>query len=184
MPHPDAQPLPDAVALRLAGEADLPGIMAIYNDAVLHTTAIWNDHVVDLDNRRAWLADRAARNHPVLVAVRDGAVLGYASYGDWRLIDGFRRSKELSIYVEAGARGLGLGKALLAALEAEARARGVHVLIGCIDASNTASMKLHAQAGFRLVGIHREVGEKFGRRLDLACMEKMLGAPGEAPPAA
>lgn len=162
------------LTIRDATEADLPAIMAIYNDAVLNTTAIWNDHVVDLDNRRAWLADRHQRHHPVLVAVRGDEVLGYASYGDWRLIDGFRHTKELSIYVDAAARGLGLGRALLAALIKVASARRIHVLIGCIDATNTASLRLHEQAGFHLVGIHREVGEKFGRWLDLACMERRL----------
>src|SRR5262249_30722601 len=74
--------------VRPATEADLPAILAIYNDAVLNTTAIWNDSVADLDNRRQWFNARAALNYPVLVAADDGAILGYASFSDFRAFDG------------------------------------------------------------------------------------------------
>ena len=89
-----------------ASEADLPGILAIYNDAVEFTTAIWNETLVDLANRRAWLAERTAAGFPVLVA-RDAAgdVIGYASYGTWRSIEGFRHTVEHSVYVRADQRG-------------------------------------------------------------------------------
>ncbi len=73
--------------VRDATETDLPVIMEIYNDAVVNTTAIWNDVLVDLDNRRDWFAARKARGFPVLTATIDGAVAGYASYGDWRAFD-------------------------------------------------------------------------------------------------
>ena len=78
--------------IRDAVEADLPAILEIYNDAVMNSTAIWNEIVVDLDNRKTWLAARRAKGFPVLVAERDGVVLGYASYGDWRAFDGYRHT--------------------------------------------------------------------------------------------
>lgn len=69
---------------------DLPGILAIYNDAVLNTTAIWNEQPVDLANRQAWYASRQAQAYPILVAVDSaGEVLGYSSFGDWRPFEGF-----------------------------------------------------------------------------------------------
>ena len=72
-----------------ACEADLPAILAIYNDAVANTTAIWNETLVDLADRQAWLTQRSAAGFPVLVAEdADGCVLGYASYGTWRSIEG------------------------------------------------------------------------------------------------
>lgn len=163
-----------AVPVRPATLADLPAILAIYNDAVLNTTAIWNETPVDLDNRRAWFEGRMARNHPVLVAERDGEVIGYASYGDWRAFEGFRHTMEHSVYVRSDRKGRGTGGALMEALIAAATERGVHVLIGCIEAENAASIRLHDKLGFRLVGRFSEVGQKFGRWLDLACMELRL----------
>ena len=76
--------------IRDANPADLGALRDIYNDAVLNTTAIWNEVAIDLDNRRAWLELRAQQGFPVLVAEDAGAVVGYASYGPWRAFDGFR----------------------------------------------------------------------------------------------
>lgn len=160
--------------IRDAGEADLPAILEIYNDAVRETTAIWNEILVDIENRRAWMGDRQGRGYPVIVAVRDGETVGYASYGDWRPHDGYRHTREHSIYVRKDCRGGGIGKGLLEALVSRARQGGVHVLIGCIEAGNEASVGLHARLGFRHVGTFRQVGQKFGRWLDLACMELVI----------
>ena len=165
------------IDIREATEADLSGILAIYNDAVANTTAIWNETVVDLDNRKAWFSARRERGFPVIVAVRGAEVLGYASYGDWRAFDGYRHTVEHSIYVAAGARGAGLGRRLLERLIAIAAERGMHVMIAGIEAENAASIRLHAALGFRHVGRFEEVGTKFGRWLDLACMELRLVSP-------
>ncbi|WP_284757620.1 GNAT family N-acetyltransferase [Agrobacterium sp. fls2-241-TYG-188a] len=162
------------IQLRDATVEDLPGIMDIYNDAVLNTTAIWNEIVVDLDNRKEWFKARKDRGFPVIVAVMDAQVTGYASYGDWRAFDGYRHTREHSIYVHKNARGLGLGKQLMQALIDHARSNDVHVLIGAIESENMASIRLHEAMGFRIAGRFSEVGTKFGRWLDLTCMELKL----------
>jgi L-amino acid N-acyltransferase YncA len=159
------------ITIRDAAEADLPGILDIYNDAVANTTAIWNEAEVDLANRKAWFAARRAHDFPVLVAVRNKQIIGYASYGDWRAFDGFRHTVEHSVYVRGDARGTGTGKRLLKALVDRASFNGIHVMVGCIEAENAASIKLHEKLGFRTVGRFSEVGIKFGRWLDLTCME-------------
>ncbi|MXN47158.1 GNAT family N-acetyltransferase [Shinella kummerowiae] len=159
------------ITIRDAAEGDLPGIMDIYNDAVANTTAIWNEDVVDLANRKAWFAARRERDFPVLVAVRGKQVIGYASYGDWRPFDGYRHTVEHSVYVRGDVRGTGAGKRLMKALIDRASFNGVHVMIAGIEAENVASIKLHEKLGFRMVGRFSEVGIKFGRWLDLACME-------------
>ena len=164
------------ITIRDAAEADLPGIMDIYNDAVANTTAIWNEAVVDIENRRAWFTARRERGFPVLVAVRGRQVLGYASYGDWRAFDGYRHTVEHSVYVQKDARGTGTGKRLLKALIDRASFNGIHVMIAGIEAENTASIKLHEKLGFRVVGRFSEVGIKFGRWLDLTCMELKVPA--------
>jgi phosphinothricin acetyltransferase len=162
------------ITIRDAVEADLPGILDIYNDAVANTTAIWNEAVVDLDNRKAWFSARRARDFPVLVAAQGRQVVGYASYGDWRTFDGFRHTVEHSVYVRSDARGSGAGKRLMQALIERARFNGIHVMVGCIEAENVASIRLHETLGFRTVGRFGEVGIKFGRWLDLTCMELRL----------
>jgi phosphinothricin acetyltransferase len=163
--------------VRDAEEGDLPGILAIYNDAVLNTTAIWNEAPVDLDNRRSWLAERRQRGFPVLVAVTGDHVAGYASFGDWRAWDGYRHTVEHSVYVYRGARGQGIGRQLMVPLIDRARAGGKHVMIAAIEAGNEPSLRLHDRLGFRRVGLLAEVGTKFGRWLDLAFLQLTLTMP-------
>ena len=160
---------------RAAAEADLPATLAIYNDAVVNTTAIWNDDIVDLDNRRAWFAARSAQGYPVLVAEADGAVLGYASYGDFRPFQGYRFTVENSIYVAAEARGRGAGAKLLAALIDHASAAGKHVMVAGIASDNAVSLRLHERQGFVETARMPELGFKFGRFLDLVFLQKRLG---------
>ncbi|WP_313109521.1 GNAT family N-acetyltransferase, partial [Stutzerimonas nitrititolerans] len=108
--------------IRDAQDADLEGILHIYNDAVQNSTAIWNDSPVDLANRRAWLAERQEQGNPVLVALDDdGQVVGYASYGPWRPHEGYRHTVEHSVYVRDGQRGGGVGRSLMRELIQRAR---------------------------------------------------------------
>ncbi len=168
--------------IRQAVGADAAAIAEIYNDAVLNTTAIWNDHVSDAAGRAAWMAERQGAGYPVIVAVEDGMLLGYATYGPFRPHDGYRHSAELSIYVRADLRGKGTGGALLGALAGFAQENGVHVLVGAIEAGNAASIALHRRHGFAETGRLPQVGTKFGRWLDLVFMTKVLGTPEARPP--
>ncbi len=160
--------------IREATEADLAAILAIYNDAVLNTTAIWNDDPADLDNRRAWYEQRRALGYPVLVAADEGRVIGYASFGDYRPFQGYRFTVENSVYVAADARGRGAGALLLGALVEAGIAAGKHVMVAGIDASNTVSLRLHARHGFVETARMPELGFKFGRFLDLVFMQRRL----------
>ena len=160
-----------SIQLRDATVEDIAGIMEIYNDAVENTTAIWNEILVDLDNRKEWFKLRKERGFPVIVAIKDGAVLGYASFGDWRAFDGYRHTREHSVYVHKDARGHGIGRLLMLSLIEHAKASGVHVLIGAIESENVASIRLHEKLGFHIAGQYSEVGKKFGRWLDLTTME-------------
>ena len=160
--------------VRDAEDADLEAIRRIYNDAVAHTTAIWNEVVVDLDDRRRWAAARRALGYPILVAEIDGAVAGYGSFGDFRAFDGYRHTCEHSVYVDGSFRRRGVARALVAELEQRATALGKHAMIAGIEAGNAASIALHADLGFVEVGRLPQVGRKFDRWLDLVFMEKIL----------
>ncbi|MGY5764750.1 N-acetyltransferase family protein [Brachybacterium sp. DNPG3] len=165
-----------------AVSAHLPAITAIHNEAVQRTTAIWNDTVVTVEDRAAWLQAHRDAGLPVLAAVdaapgepTEGApLLGYATYGPFRPHDGYRRTVEHSVYVDGTARGRGIGTALMHELLARARAQGVHVMVAAIDADNTGSIRIHERLGFAHVGLMPQVGEKFGRWLDLALLQLVL----------
>jgi phosphinothricin acetyltransferase len=160
--------------IRDAVESDFPEILAITNDAILNTTAVWTLTPATLEQRLAWWRDRAAAGFPVLVAAEGETVLGFASYGAFRPFEGYLHTVEHSIYVAAAARGRGTGRALLSALIDHAAAAKKHVMVAGIEAGNEVSLKLHAALGFVETGRMREVGRKFDRWLDLAFMQRML----------
>ena len=165
------------LAIRAATAADAPAIAEIYNHAVLHTTAIWNDVTVDAANRAQWLTQRQADGFVVLVAAGEGGqVLAYAAYGPWRNFDGYRHTVENSIYVHPAAHRRGVGRQLLAALIACAQQQGLHVMVAAIEAGNAASIALHEAQGFVETGRMPQVGCKFGRWLDLVFLQRLLGA--------
>ncbi|AGE28801.1 MULTISPECIES: GNAT family N-acetyltransferase [Pseudomonas] len=167
--------------IRDAIESDLPAIRAIYNDAVLNTTAIWNEQPVDLANRQTWFQARQAQGYPILVSIENDEVTGYASFGDWRPFEGFRYSVEHSVYVRHDQRGKGLGPRLMQALIERARTCGKHVMVAAIESGNLASIHLHERVGFITTGQMPQVGIKFGRWLDLTFMQLALN-PGAEPP--
>lgn len=160
--------------IRDAETADLEAITAIYNDAVVHTTSIWNEDAVDLADRTAWFADRTARGYPVIVAVDGSAVLGYATFGDWRPHSGYRHTVEHSVYVRDGERGRGIGKALMLELIHRARSLGKHVMVAAVESSNTGSIIMHKRLDFLQVGRMPQVGAKFDRWLDLTFLQLVL----------
>lgn len=159
------------MTIRDATPADAAGLLAIHNEAVRTTTAIWDESEVDLADRSAWLAERLAAGFPVLVAEVDGVVAGYASYGPWRPKSGYRRTVENSLYVLASHHGQGLASALFDELLVRARAADLHRMVAMIESSNTLSIDLHARRGFAVVGQMSEVGSKFGHWLDLTIMQ-------------
>ena len=168
--------------IRDALPEDLPGILAIYNDAVLNTTAIWNEQPVNLDNRQAWYASRQTQAYPILVAVdAAGEVLGYSSFGDWRPFEGFRHTVEHSVCVRADQRGEGLGPKLMSALIERARTCDKHMMVAAIESGNAASIALHERLGFTTTGQMPQVGTKFGRWLDLTFMQLDLSPGAQAP---
>jgi L-amino acid N-acyltransferase YncA len=112
----------------------------------------------------------------VLVATEGAAVLGFASYGSFRPWEGYKHTVEHSVYVDAAARGKGVGRVLLSALIDHATASGKHVMVAGIDASNAVSIRLHETLGFITAGTLTQVGRKFDRWLDLLFMQRLLSS--------
>jgi L-amino acid N-acyltransferase YncA len=154
---------------------DLPGVLAIYNDVIATSTAVYRDEPATLDDRREWLDARHSQQYPVLVCVDEAnAILGFASFGDFRPWPGYRFTVEHTVHVRADCRGQGVGSALMRRLLDRATALGKHVMIAGVDAENTASLRFHERLGFERVAHFREVGFKFGRWLDLVFLQRIL----------
>jgi phosphinothricin acetyltransferase len=162
------------VNIEEASDSDLPGIVAIYNEAITTSTAVFSDRPVTIESQRQWLSDRRAAGHPVIVAREDGAVLGFASYGHFRPSPGYALTVEHSVYVHAGRRREGIGRRLVKELLERARRDGKHAVVAGIDAENRSSLLMHEQLGFEQVGRLPQVARKFDRWLDLVFMELVL----------
>jgi phosphinothricin acetyltransferase len=160
--------------LRLATEADLPAINAIYNHYVLTSTCTYDFEPITAETRVAWFREHDPERYPVIVAERDGAVIGWGSLSKFRPRAGYDPTCEATVYIHADFHRQGLGRAILVDLIGRARQAGFHSIIGGASAEQTASIRLQESLGFQPVAHFREVGYKFGQRLDVVFLQLML----------
>lgn len=167
------------IIIRPAEEKDLGEIQEIYNYAILYTTSVYQYEPQTMEMRKKWFDERKAEGHPVFVAEKEGRVAGFVAYGKFRYPAAYKYTVEHSVHVHIDFRRQGIAKLLLAKIIEAARQNDIHSLIGGIDASNHASIKLHEQFGFKSTGILHEVAFKFNKWLDLTFMELVLDGPRE-----
>lgn len=161
--------------IREAGDEDATAIARIYNQGIEDRVATLETEPRSPQERATWLAARGPR-HPVLVAVDDaGAVVGWGSLNPFNPRPAYDPVADFSVYVAREARGRGIGGALLAAIEARARALGYHKLVLAAFPTNAAGMRLYQRHDFRTVGTYREQGRLDGFWVDVVVMEKILG---------
>ncbi len=160
--------------IRLAQPEDCPAILDIYNEAILNSTATFDLEPQTLAARQQWLAEHNPAVYPVLCLLQEEKVVGWASLSPYRNRPAYRYSVEFSLYIHKDHRGRGYGRALLRQLLAQAEALGHHLLIACVESSNTASLKLCGSLGFTYAGELTEAGCKFNRWLNITFMQKIL----------
>jgi L-amino acid N-acyltransferase len=166
--------------LRLCTEQQLNEILEIYNDAILNSTALYDYKTRTMDMMHVWYADKLKGNYPVIGAFDEkNILLGFSTYGKFRVQPAYKYTVEHSVYVRPDRRGQGIGKILLQEIIKKAGEQDFHVMMGVIDASNSVSMKLHVKEGFVLAGILKEVGYKFGKWLDAAFYQLTLKTPDD-----
>jgi L-amino acid N-acyltransferase len=161
------------VTIRPAELADAAAIAEIYNEAVLTTTATFDTEPKSVEERTQWLQSHDSR-HPVLVAVTDGRVIGWASLTRWSERPAYGDTAETSFYVQSKYRGRGVGRKLKQAIIEEAERLGYHTLIALVAEGSDTSIHLNENAGFFHVGTLKQVGRKFGRLIDVHIMQKLL----------
>ena len=162
------------IIIRQATEKDLQGILEIYNDAIVNTTAVYDYKPHTVEMRMKWFEDKVKNKIPVFVAESSNHVAGFASYGPFRAWAAYKYSIEHSVYVHPHFRRQGIAKKLLHELIAAVKQKEVHTILAGIDADNSSSINLHKQFGFEEIAHFKQVGYKFGKWLDLKFFQLIL----------
>jgi len=171
------------IEIRPATDADLPAITAIYAEAVLHGTATFELVPPDLAEMTRRYSEITSDNFPYLVALLDGNVVGYAYASHYRTRPAYRFTVENAIYLAPDSHRRGVGTRLLQRLIDDCERLGFRQLIAVVgDSANAGSIGVHAKAGFQTIGLHPDVGFKFGRWLDIVLMQRALGGGGRTLP--
>lgn len=169
--------------IRPSQARDIPAITAIYAHHVLTGTGTFELEAPsesEMANRRT---DVLSKGLPHLVAVEGDTVLGFAYCNWFKPRPAYRFSAEDSIYMSPQAQGLGLGRALLTELVAQAERVGVRKLIAVIgDSANVGSIGVHRSVGFTHVGVLKSCGWKFDQWRDVVMMDKALGLGDSSAP--
>lgn len=161
--------------LRAATVQDAPGIASVWTPVVTDSLITFSTQVRSPDQIAALIEDKARDDHAFVVAERAGRIAGFATYGQFRGGPGYAHTMEHTILLAQWARGQGVGRALMAALERHARTKDVHSLWAGVSAANPGGVRFHEKVGFRPIARLPEVGFKFGQWLDLILMHKRLG---------
>lgn len=156
--------------IRPATLSDAPMIRTLWNLAICETLITFNTAAKTLEDVETAITTQDA----FFVAEEGGKVLGYAAFAPFRAGVGYAQTKEHSIMLLPEARGRGIGRDLMGALEGTARAQGVHSLIAGVSGSNPDGEPFHAALGFVTVGRLPDVGRKFDQWHDLVLMQKVL----------
>jgi L-amino acid N-acyltransferase len=164
----------EKIIIRDAREEDIAAILDIYNHVILYTTSVYSEQPHTYEMRLSWYRDRLNSGFPVFVAESEGKVVGFSSFGHFRVWPCYRFTVENSVYMHADHRGKGISKLLIRPLIDRAGEMGLHAIIAGIDADNEVSYRLHQSFGFVEVAHFKEVGFKFGRWLDLKFMELII----------
>jgi len=162
------------VTIQTATEEDIPMLLAIYNDIIVNTTAVWHEEPHTLAMRQEWFTLKIEQGFPVFTATEGGKVLGFSTIGPFRPWFGYRFTVENSVYVASDSRGKGVAKLLMPPLINAAKELNLHAIVAGIEATNEASIALHEKFGFVEVAHFKEVGYKFNKWMDLKFLELIL----------
>jgi L-amino acid N-acyltransferase len=160
--------------------AHADAILDIFNEAIVNSTALYDYQPRQPESMTSWFKTKETGNFPVIGSIDStNQLLGFASYGTFRNWPAYKYSIEHSVYVHPDHRRQGIGFALMQQLILAATEQQYHTMIGGIDMTNTSSIALHEQLGFKHTGTIQHAGFKFGRWLDLGFYQLLLETPAE-----
>ncbi len=172
--------MPHHTLVQCTFEQHAAAILDILNDAIVHSTALYDYQPRQMQNMVTWFDAKRAGHFPVIgIEDEQGTLLAFGSYGAFRAFPAYKYTVEHSVYVHKDHRGHGLGAHIMQALMTAAKEQDIHAMVGAIDASNAGSIALYERLGFQHVGTLPQVGFKFGRWLDLAFYQLLLETPAQ-----
>lgn len=163
--------------IRSATKEDVPTILEIFNDNILHSTAIYMYREQTFEQRLEWFEQKQAKGEPLFVFEVDGEVAGYATYGSFRAYPAYQYTVEHSVYVHKNHYKKGIATKLMHVLINHATEHEVKTMVAGIDKENEASIVIHEKLGFTYSGTIRNAGYKFNRWLDLVFYQLDLQGP-------
>ncbi|MFX0162181.1 MAG: GNAT family N-acetyltransferase [Candidatus Hodarchaeota archaeon] len=161
------------IRIRRARLEDLPAITKIYNDAIIKTVATFDTKPKSIEEQKEWFEKHGER-YPILVAEIDNKVVGWTSLSEWSDRCAYSDTAEISLYIEEGYRGRGIGKKLTETILREGKAAGLHTIIARVTEGNDQSIHILEKYGFNYIGIMKEVGRKFGKLFDVHLLQKIF----------
>jgi len=168
---------------RLAREADLAAIVAIYNETIAARLVTADLEPVSVESRRAWFREHDRPTRPLWVIERDGAVAAWLSFSCFYGRPAYDGTAEVSVYVAGRARRCGLASALLRAAVAAGPALGLHTLLGFIFGHNAPSLALFERLGYQRWGLLPRVAVLDGIERDLVIVGHHISSSGTSNPA-
>ncbi|MGE7944572.1 N-acetyltransferase family protein [Lysinibacillus xylanilyticus] len=165
--------------IRLMEEKDLPEVLAIYNDIILTSKAVYRYETQSLEEKKQWFKEQQASSNPLLIFDENGIVAGFATYSQFRPYPGYKHTMEHSVYVHKDHYQKGIATKLMHELIRIAEEQGVKTLVAGIDGENMSSIKAHEKLGFEYAGTIKNAGFKFGQWLDLVFYQLHLTEPKE-----
>ena len=161
--------------IRPATGADIPALLAIWNPVIRETLVTFASAQKTPATLAEMIHGRSAAGVAVLVAEQADQIAGFATYAQFRGGDGYARTMEHTVILSPAARGIGIGRTLMAAVETHAAAGGAHTIHAGVSAANPEGRAFHAALGYMELAVLPEAGWKFGRWIDLVLMQKKLG---------
>lgn len=162
--------------IRDALEADLPAIVAIYNEAIRGRISTAQLDPVSVEERLPWFHEHTPTSHPLWVAECEGQIAGWLSFHSFMTRCAYHGTAEISVYVDENFRGTGVGRAMLKKAIADSPSLAISSLVGCIFAHNEPSLRLFEQLGFTRWGLLPRVARVDGVERDLTIMGRHCGA--------
>jgi len=162
-----------SINIRRANIDDIQSITNVYNEAIRDTVATFDTEEKTIDEQVKWFNDHGSKN-PIIVIEEDSCIIGWAALSKYSTKCAYSDFAEISLYIQSDKQGKGIGKKLIEKIVDEGEKAGLHALIARITEGNKISIHLHESVGFIHVGVLREAGFKFGKRLDVYLMEKLI----------
>lgn len=169
------------VKIRMAGKEDASRLLEIYRPYI-EKTAVSFEYTVPSVEKFEERIVQVTKRYPWLAAEQNGEILGYAYASRFHERAAYDWAVETSVYVDADARKIGLGKTLYKMLERVLAEQNILNLNACIaytekedEYLTNDSIRFHQCLGYREVGRFHQCGYKFGRWYDMIWMEKMIG---------